>query len=102
MRRRPFDHILTDAVYLHVIGGGRPERPTGAFSNALWELLVQSWYEEHDSMLPRRPPISLIHAQLAQEAGTWISLSRATTIAGSCALFFLVEFEALIFASPSS
>jgi len=83
-RHRPFHHIETNVVYTHVLDGNRPERPTGVFSNALWELLLQSWNEEHESMLPRRPPISLIHAQLEQEAGTWISSPRVITTPGSC------------------
>jgi len=91
-RRPPFDHIRTDAVYMHVIGGGRPDRPTVGFSDVLWGLLVQSWYDEHESMLPRRPPISLLRAQLEQDGRTWVSpigLSRTTTIIGLCFLLSL-------------
>jgi len=82
-RRRPFDHLKTDAVYMHVIEGGRPERPTVVFSDVLWGLLQQSWYCEYESMLPRRPPISLLRAQLEQDSGTWVSaigMSRSATI----------------------
>ena len=91
-RRKPFDHIMTDAVYMHVIQGGRPDRPAVGFSDVLWGLLVQSWYDEHESMLPRRPPISLLRAQLEQDGRRWISpvgLSRATTIVGLCFLLSL-------------
>jgi len=77
---------------MHVIEGGRPDRPAVGFSDVLWGLLVQSWYDEHESMLPRRPPISLLRAQLGQDGRTWVSpirLSRATTIVGLCFLLSL-------------
>ena len=93
MRRQPFDNIRTEAVYLYVINGGRPERPTGVFSNTLWELLVQSWYEEPKSMPSRRPSISLIHAQLEQEAGAWTSLPRDPGTPGSYTLLLLSNWK---------
>ena len=77
---------------MHVIEGGRPDRPAVGFSDVLWGLVVQSWYCEHESMLPRRPPISLLRAQLEQDGGTWVSaigMSRATTIVGSCVILSL-------------
>jgi len=52
------------------------------FSDVLWGLLEQSWHCEHESTHPKRPPISLLRAQLEQDGGTWVSvigLSRATT-----------------------
>lgn len=70
---------------MHVIEGGRPERPTKVFSDALWNLLEQSWHEEHETMLPMRPSICLLRTQLERDAGVWVSgigLSGATTIAG--------------------
>jgi len=75
---------------MHVIEGGRPERPAVGFSDVLWGLLEQSWYCEHESMRPRRPPISLLRAQLEQDSGEWVSMigiSGAATPDGSC--FFL-------------
>ena len=58
----------------------------------LWKLLEQSWNFEHESMLPRRPPISLLRAQLGQDGETWVSaagISRATTFVGECFILSL-------------
>lgn len=88
---------MAEAVSIHVIRGDRPERPTVGFSDVLWKLVIQSWEFEHESMLPRRPPISLLRAQLEQDGRTWVSaigISRATTIVGLCFLLVL-EVDAL-------
>lgn len=72
---------------MHVINGGRPERPTVGFSDALWKLLEQSWNYEHESMLPMRPPISLLRTQLERDGRTWFSvigMSGTITPVGSC------------------
>ena len=52
-------------------------------------------------MLPRRPPISLILAQLEQEAGTWISSSKVTTTVGSCSPRSLVMEPEKLKITPS-
>jgi serine/threonine protein kinase len=88
-QRLPFEHMSVNAVSSYVLNGGRPERPSVGFSDALWGLLSQSWLHEDASMPPMRPSIPLFRAQLEQDGGKWVSVTgvlRALTVVGPCSL----------------
>lgn len=69
---RPFHDILVEAAVMYkVIEGGRPDRPPSGFTDPLWELLVETWREEHGSRSPKRPETSTILNKLRKEADNW-------------------------------
>ena len=73
--------VDSDAVCLHVVEGGRPaNRPVVGFPDVSCKPLVQSWYDENESMLHRRPPILLLRTQSEGDGAEQVStveMSRA-------------------------
>lgn len=82
---------------MRTVGGNRHERLTEVFSKVLWELLLQLWNEEHESVLLRRPPPSLIQAQLEREAGKDFGTQGYCTLRFCLPCSLIVEPEKLRF-----
>ena len=71
--RKPFEYISPDAAVIQkVLGGTRPDRPVVGFSDALWTLLTQTWFEEFEYSEPSiRPDTTKIIQQLQDDAENW-------------------------------
>jgi len=74
--RVPFGRASVAGVVKKVVDGVRPDRPSSAFSDGLWELLQLSWSEEYEGRESKRPPITLILDQLHKDSSRWHPVNK--------------------------
>ena len=56
---------------LKVMKGDRPDRPSPGLSDALWDLLVATWVEQHARKPQERPLVSAVLTGLKKCVGDW-------------------------------
>jgi len=69
---RPFSEINASVtVVCKVMNGGRPDRPPSGFTDPLWDLLAETWLEQHIDQPQKRPPVSTTLDLLKKDVDHW-------------------------------
>ena len=67
----PFGITYSNAAIISkVVNGGRPRRPPG-FNDSLWDLLAETWLDQHFDEPQKRPPISTVLDRLRESVDDW-------------------------------
>ena len=69
---RPFSDLNKSVtVICKVMDGNRPERPPSGFTDPLWDLLAETWLDQHFDEPQKRPPVSTVLDRLRESVGDW-------------------------------